>query len=257
LAALPTSKAKIVFLEVDRHDEATSLVATESLVPDALNDIDFAADADGVEEEIQQLDDETVLEVAPSKIMRCHKVFGALVGERKEDGTINEDGPFDIFTSEAPEPPWVVQRTTAENLTVGMEKNSTFRPQSVHGFHYKARAPISDRHAAQALADRTVTERRGAEWTHCPWHCEVHMSTGALGKSLCLIPDAITGLIRLSLCLRCGGWMRLFRRCLYKVISSTIKIYEGVSTPAAKHYRRMCTSVFMGRGRRKRLPVWV
>ena len=191
-------------------------------------------------------DDFDAKEAAPTKVMRCQRLLAALVAIPNASGTSD----YQLVTAEIPSAPFVVERTTAENLAAAFEQRSPVRHWPLTDFVFKTRLCVSDRLAAQILADRIVTERRPA-WDHLYFPCEVHMSTKAMAKSLLLLDDAVSGVIRTVLTLRSGGWMRMFRKCLSWVVSSSLEILNGASPPEDKFYRRLCTSMFLGRRRRR------
>eukprot|EP00959_Pyramimonas_sp_CCMP1952_P408201 8555014-Pyramimonas_sp.AAC.1 len=110
----------------------------------------------------------------------------------------------------------------------------------------------SDRYAAQLEAEAAFVRGRPG-WRKLHLHCEVHKSTSCLSKGLSLNSAALAGMIRLALSLRCGGWMRIFRRCWFKEVFETIQVYGGVSTPEATAHHKRVTWIFTCDGPRRKL----
>jgi len=78
------------------------------------------------------------------------------------------------------------------------------------------------------------------------------MSASAQSKALLLLDHGVSGMIRVALSLRLGGWMRSFRHCLAQEVLSTLSIQQGHTTPEAAGFRRKAVTVFCGAGARRR-----
>ena len=235
---------KIAFLEFDRHDEATTVLNTTSSI---------GAEVDGyvVQNELPGNSDDTVTEAAPTKVMRCQRIIGALLAQ--PDGTGQEK--YFIIASSVPAQPFALQRGTAENIAQAFLVTDPVRWQGVQDFEFKTRHVCSDRLASQILADETITQMR-PHWQHLFTPCEIHMLAGSMSKALLLLQDGITGMIRLVLSLQSGGWMRVFRRCLYAIIFESLEILEGESSREDAMYRHLACGLFLGHWKqRKRTSI--
>ena len=75
------------------------------------------------------------------------------------------------------------------------------------------------------------------------------MSTSTQSKGLMLMDNIVSKLIRTSLSMRLGGWMRIFRNCMLQEIFATLEVLEGRPTDEATLYRKRATGMFLKAGK--------
>lgn len=238
----------LMFIEGLRYDEASSLM----IVPQA-SDFDddggFGPQLDdgGVGPQLG-LGPEQVKEAVPAKVFQTECHHGVLLV-----ATVPGDAPqFVYLTSETAVCPQVLQRNTGNCIAQALMASSTVRLAATAHIPFKLRLITSDRFAAQFAAERAVTRMREG-WQRLHLGCEVHMSCGSQAKSLLLCDAAISGMVRFALCLRSGGWMRVFRKALRLEILATLDIQVGQSSEEDTLYRSQACATFAGNGRRRRL----
>ena len=188
-------------------------------------------------------------ETVPAKLFQTEAILGFLLRFRQPAG---EEPQYKIVLSNVVSTPQILQRTTMEVMLQALKRSSSCRAFGFPNALARVRLVCSDRYAAQLAAERVLTQERGAGWVRLYIACEIHKSTASQAKGLLFLDSAIGGAIRLALSLRLGGWMRVFRQCLFLEVVETIDIQFGRCTDGARRYRAACLWTFLGAGRRRR-----
>ena len=238
----------VAFVESVRYDEATSVLGVAQ--PDEINAATAPAPLDAIADRLGELlEREVLVETVPAKVFQTESSWGAIVDV--SEGPSGSPPEYIWVTSDAVHTPQVLQRTTAECIARALLMSSVVRHQSAAGFAWRMRLVTSDRYEAQLAAEKGVVAARPG-WQLLHLACEIHMNNSCQRKALAAIDPSITGMIRLALSLRLGGWMREFRRCLFQEVLESLDVVEGASTRAEAMHRRQCVTMFMGVGPRRR-----
>ena len=239
----------VAFIEGVRYDEATSLLGVIQSAEDAF--LGPGVPMDEVTRALMALlEQEDLKETVPCKVFQTESAWSALLAVCGAD--VPEEKKFIMLSSECATSPQILQRTTADCILRALATSSIVRPSSVARFRWRMRLVCSDRNASQFAAERMLLRERGPGWHRLHLGCEVHMSTAGQVKGLGLFDSAISRMIRFSLSLKLGGWMREFRRCLFQEVYETLEVLEGWSSLAAATHRRRCSTMFLSVGSRNR-----
>ena len=148
--------------------------------------------------------------------------------------------------------PQVLSQTTAATIAQSIITASIARLPALTRFSWRLRLVTSDRYSAQLAAEVGVQSAR-KDWSLLNCACEVHKCAGSLSKALKAMDAGISGMIRLQLCLRLGGWTKVFRKCLMEEVSATLEVLEMADdTRDVRQYRVLAVSVFMSVGPRRK-----
>jgi hypothetical protein len=249
LASLHPRVSLIAFVEHARYDEATFVLGVrQSPEPE------LATTGPGEEPNLHLahlLGQSSVKEDVPAKLFQTDSQWGALFSEDPQDGSPKR---FVMLTSETVVSPQVLQQTTAPVIAQALLCSSVIRPPALQDFRWCMRLVTSDRYAAQLLAERQLLLLRPS-WHKLHIACEVHMNVASQSKALQLVAPGVSGMIRLALSLKLGGWMRVFRRCICQEVAASLEVLHGTSTDAASTFRRRAVQMFVGVGSRKRRIV--
>ena len=244
----PPPARLVAFVESVRYDEATSVLGVAQ--PDEINAATAPAPLDAIADRLGELlEREVLVETVPAKVFQTESSWGAIVDV--SEGPSGSPPEYIWVTSDAVHTPQALQRTTAECIARALLMSSVVRHQSAAGFAWRMRLVTSDRYEAQLAAEKGVVAARPG-WQLLHLACEIHMNNSCQRKALAAIDPSITGMIRLALSLRLGGWMREFRRCLFQEVLESLDVVEGASTRAEAMHRRQCVTMFMGVGPRRR-----
>ena len=239
-----------MFVDAVRYDEATNLLSTWQV-----HRLQQAArqpgDASGAELQQQQPETNPLVgfrESVESRVFQTEAVIGALV---KVIGPC-EDVSYQFITSDVITAPQLLQRSTAECIATSFGKSSAVRWLSSGQFPFAMRMITTDRCAAQWSAERMI-QRTHACFHRLHFPCEIHMHVTALNRALALADESISGIIRIALSLRLGGWMKIFRQELCNEIQESLDVRIGRSSASAARRRRIACTIFTGGQRRTRL----
>ena len=238
----------IAFIEGARYDEASSVLSVEQPSMDYL----MAANIDPSELSPllrSILDENQPKEAVPTKVFQTESQWCALLAVPAEDTT--KPKAYTLVSSDMVTSPQILQRNTASCVAQALVALSTCRTRTVSNFAWKMRLVCSDRGSPNLAAERMILQSREG-WHLLFFPCEIHMSTGAQSKGLLLMDDMVSKLIRTSLSLRLGGWMRIFRRCLLQEIFSTLEVLEGRCSDSAALYRKRAICMFLKAGKTRK-----
>lgn len=241
LASAPGNVRLLMFVEGVRYDEATLLMSVQQSSDDAVAVLPRRA--------VVGRQTEGPVECVPAKMFQTEARWGALLGVTGDGGSEE----FIFVTSDLVVVPQILQRTSAACFARAFASSSCVRWPAAQKFEFRMRMATSDRYAAQFAGERMHQRQHAPEFERLNLGCEVHMSTGAVAKSLLLTDTEVQSAIRLALSLRLGGWMRLFRKALRAEVDATLEIRPGHCSEEAAFHRRVACTMFTGAGARRRL----
>lgn len=117
-------------------------------------------------------------------------------------------------------------------------------------FSQATRVVCTDRYAANTMAEKSLSDDRGAPWSHLHLHCDIHRTASAHTKTFCLMESNIRGMIHTSLALGNGAAMEKFRSCLRDEVGSRFEVLHGRPTTEANMYRKSMINLFVSHGSR-------
>ena len=111
------------------------------------------------------------------------------------------------------------------------------------------RATTTDGHPSNILAESTIAGlRSGDRQPGVHVLCSVHRTALVYDKTMALVDDDVSGLIRVALALRTGSAMMRFRACLRQEIASRLDVLHGSPPRSAMEYRRKLLRMFCTNG---------
>eukprot|EP00971_Amphidinium_carterae_P046258 910497-Amphidinium_carterae.1 len=138
-----------------------------------------------------------------------------------------------------------MQRGTAEVLAKALQASSAVSESSRH-FQVHTRIACTDRASANTRAELLVIQERGGLWQSLQHHCEVHKTAGSFKRVFDqLLRPHITGLLHLSLSLRYGSGMPLFRAALKAEVRERLQVMVGTPSPESVLFRQECIQLFL------------
>eukprot|EP00971_Amphidinium_carterae_P014722 290724-Amphidinium_carterae.6 len=142
-----------------------------------------------------------------------------------------------------------MEKNNAMVLMEALRRLSACTPLS-NDFCLKTRVVSSDQASYNKLAEQGIqNEREPWNWTSLSLDCEIHASSRAFAKTYDgLLATDVSGLLNVSLALRSGSNMMVFRRALRQEIEARLKIMYGPPPLAAQEYREAFLQTFMTTG---------
>ena len=142
----------------------------------------------------------------------------------------------------------LLERTTAIDFKRVQERLSHASIYS-RMFLRCTRVAATDSNSAIGAAEAAISsERWGPQSTHLRILCDVHKTSGVHEKTLELVSDDISGMIRTALAIRNGSAMARFQTCLAQEIESRLEVLQGQHSAEAVAYTRNVLRVFCSHG---------
>ena len=111
-----------------------------------------------------------------------------------------------------------MSKANAAVLSESLARNSGITPEAER-FRWKLRALCVDKAGYNRLGEEHLQEERGSSWSFSLFTCDVHAIAGCHNRTFEeLVPEDISGVLRLALCLRFQDALTSFRQSLLEVI---------------------------------------
>eukprot|EP00971_Amphidinium_carterae_P327758 6459272-Amphidinium_carterae.3 len=179
------------------------------------------------------------IDASATKVFQVRQTFGFLLAM--------DDGCWKIF-GETPCPISILGRNSALVIQEALSRLSGSTILS-NNFKVSSRVACMDSHAANLKAEASLSASQKRKWSTLISRCEIHHCSRAFKKTYDgLMEGDISAIIHLSLALRTGTAMSVFRTCLKDVIHEQLCILYTPVPEECKVYKQkfMCLCLSSG-----------
>eukprot|EP00971_Amphidinium_carterae_P330458 6463501-Amphidinium_carterae.4 len=141
-----------------------------------------------------------------------------------------------LFMAEVFNPLVAMTQCTAKNMLGELMQLDTVSKVS-ESFACKARLTCLDKAPANTLCERLIMGLRPSDWHELLVHCHCHLIHTAFKKTMQLVDNHVSSLIKLALSIREGAKMKLFRQALAKELHGRELIFVPPVAERAEKYK--------------------
>lgn len=181
-----------------------------------------------------------------AKLLHVEHSYGYLVGWTDSVGALSTSFLFWRPQRRL----FVLERCTAEVLREAVRRSSTLSLPSLH-FEQKFSLFCGDKFAGNERCEQAVASDRVAHGFGAPalFDCELHIVSTIHGATFHkLMPNAVSGIIRVALSLATAADLARFQKVLRKLAMERLQIRHGCPPTAATEWRLNALRLFSARG---------